>query len=161
MYQPMKMTVAKIWKYYQADLHATSNSIGRIRIDHIIIYSWHKVTRIWSVMGFPQISHSIPYWSVKRGKWVGDYCLTPNEQFFSYIMARTSYFLMRWRWWGPLCTHDTNTLSWIFIVLAHWNNSPRVDMSLHSDTLFWFWYQFYSLWFDPTGAQTHDLLTLK
>ena len=32
----------------------------------------------------------------------------------------------------------TNTLSWIFIVLAHWNNSPWVDMSLHSDTLFWF-----------------------
>ena len=30
----------------------------------------------------------------------------------------------------------TNTLSWIFIVLAHWNNSPRVDMSLH--TLSWF-----------------------
>jgi hypothetical protein len=25
-----------------------------------------------------------------------------------------------------------------FIVLAHWNNNPRVDMSLHSDTLFWF-----------------------
>jgi hypothetical protein len=23
-------------------------------------------------------------------------------------------------------------------VLAHWNNNPRVDMSLHSDTLFWF-----------------------
>jgi hypothetical protein len=23
-------------------------------------------------------------------------------------------------------------------VLAHWNNSPRVNMSLHSDTLFWF-----------------------
>jgi hypothetical protein len=29
-------------------------------------------------------------------------------------------------------------LSWIFIKLAHWNNSPRVEMSLHSDTLFWF-----------------------
>jgi hypothetical protein len=29
----------------------------------------------------------------------------------------------------------TNTLSSIFIVLAHWNNSPRVDMSPHSDTL--------------------------
>jgi hypothetical protein len=61
-------------------------------------------------------------------------------------------------------------------VLAHWNNSPRIDMSLHSDTLFWFQanqyllfllnaaclaeknkYQFYSLWFDPTGARTHDL----
>ena len=25
-----------------------------------------------------------------------------------------------------------------FIVLAHWNNSVRVDMSLHSDTLLWF-----------------------
>jgi hypothetical protein len=23
--------------------------------------------------------------------WVSDYCLTPNEQFFSYIMARKSY----------------------------------------------------------------------
>ena len=30
-------------------------------------------------------------------------------------------------------------LSWIFIiVLAHWYNSPRVDMSPHSDILFWF-----------------------
>ena len=33
---------------------------------------------------------------------------------------------------------QTNTPSWIFIVLAHWNNSPRVEMSFHSDTLFWF-----------------------
>ena len=32
----------------------------------------------------------------------------------------------------------TYMLSWIFIVLAHWNNSLQVDMSLHSDTLFWF-----------------------
>ena len=24
-------------------------------------------------------------------EWVSDCCLTPNEQFFSYIMARTSY----------------------------------------------------------------------
>jgi hypothetical protein len=30
-----------------------------------------------------------------------------------------------------------NTLSWIFIVLDHWNNSPQVDILLHSDTLFW------------------------
>jgi hypothetical protein len=26
----------------------------------------------------------------------------------------------------------------VFIVIAHWNNSPWVDMSLHSDTSFWF-----------------------
>jgi hypothetical protein len=30
-----------------------------------------------------------------------------------------------------------NLLSWIFIVLAHWNSSLRVDISLHSDTLSW------------------------
>jgi hypothetical protein len=24
-------------------------------------------------------------------EWVSDYCLSPNEQMFSYIMARTSY----------------------------------------------------------------------
>jgi hypothetical protein len=30
------------------------------------------------------------------------------------------------------------TLSWIAIVLAHWNNSPQIAMSPHSDTLFWF-----------------------
>ena len=29
-------------------------------------------------------------------------------------------------------------LSWIFLVLVHWNNSPRIDMSPHSDTLSWF-----------------------
>ena len=30
----------------------------------------------------------------------------------------------------------TNTLSWIFIVLAHWNNSPQINMSHHSDTIY-------------------------
>jgi hypothetical protein len=34
--------------------------------------------------------------------------------------------------------YKTNMLSWIFIVLVYWNNSPRIDMSFHSDTLFWF-----------------------
>ena len=33
---------------------------------------------------------------------------------------------------------DQPSVGWISIVLAHWNNSPRVDRSLHSDTLFWF-----------------------
>jgi hypothetical protein len=31
--------------------------------------------------------------------------------------------------------YRTNTLSWIFIVLSHWNNSPRIDMSPHSNIL--------------------------
>jgi hypothetical protein len=33
----------------------------------------------------------------------------------------------------------TRLISWIFIVLFHWNNSPRICMPLHSDTLAWFW----------------------
>jgi hypothetical protein len=66
---------------------------------------------------------------------VSDCCLTPIQQFFSYIMARISLFSMRW-WWGPLCSRPTR---WVgFLVPAYWNNSPWVDMSLHSDTLFWF-----------------------
>jgi hypothetical protein len=34
--------------------------------------------------------------------------------------------------------YQPNKFSWIFIVLAHWNNSPRIDRSPHSDTLSWF-----------------------
>jgi hypothetical protein len=32
----------------------------------------------------------------------------------------------------------TNMLNWIFIELAHWNNSMQVDMLIISDTLTWF-----------------------
>jgi len=28
----------------------------------------------------------------------------PSEQFFSYIMERKGYILMRWLWWCPLRT---------------------------------------------------------
>ena len=34
------------------------------------------------------------------GRVGSDCCLMPIQQFFSYIMARTCYFSMRW-WWGP------------------------------------------------------------
>jgi len=53
---------------------------------------------------------------------MNDCCLTPTQLFFfSYIIART----MIW-WWSPL---STNTFSWMLIVLVHWNNSLRIDMS--------------------------------
>ena len=32
----------------------------------------------------------------------------------------------------------TIKISWIFIVLPHWNNNPWADMSLLADTLSWF-----------------------
>jgi hypothetical protein len=34
------------------------------------------------------------------------------------------------RWWYP-----PNTFSWMFLVLAHWSNSPQEGMAFHSDTL--------------------------
>jgi hypothetical protein len=48
-----------------------------------------------------------------------------NKFIFNKMMMRSVLYL-------------TNMPSWIFIVLGHWNNSPRVDMLLNSDTLFWF-----------------------
>jgi len=52
--------------------------------------------------------------------------LTPSKQFFSYIMARTRYILIRW-WWGLLWNKPTHLDG----LLAHWNNILQVDMSLH------------------------------
>ena len=68
----------------------------------------------------------------------------------------------------------TNTLSWICIVLVHWNNNPQTDMSPQSDTLSQFWANksflfllnaaclaekkqmpIYSFWFDPIGTRSH------
>jgi hypothetical protein len=59
----------------------------------------------------------------------------------------------------------TNTLSWICIVLAHWNNSPCVDMSLHSDTLFWFRANLFLIflqqlfWFPETSSSSEKQAT--
>ena len=57
---------------------------------------------------------------------VSNCCLMPNEQFFRYMMARTSY--IRYHEMIMMSAlYKTYTLnSWIFIVLAHWNNNPRV-----------------------------------
>jgi hypothetical protein len=46
------------------------------------------------------------------------------------------YWYLNYRSVSSITTTKT---SWMFIVLAHWNNRPRVDMSLHFDRLFWFW----------------------
>jgi len=48
-----------------------------------------------------------------------------NELIFNEMMMRSALYY-------------SNTLSWIFIVLAHWNNSLRIDMSRLSNTLSWF-----------------------
>ena len=48
-----------------------------------------------------------------------------NKLIFNKMMMRSALY-------------QTNTLSWMCIVLSHCNNSPRIDMTLHSDTIFRF-----------------------
>ena len=43
---------------------------------------------------------------------------------------------MRW-WRGPLSTRPTRFVGF-YIVLAHWNNSPLIEMSFHPDILSFF-----------------------
>jgi hypothetical protein len=43
---------------------------------------------------------------------------------------------MRW-WWDPLYTRPTRFV-YTFIVLAHWNNSLRINMFSHPDIFSWF-----------------------
>jgi len=43
----------------------------------------------------------------------GNCCLTPSEQFFSHIMARTSYISMRW-WWSMPSTRPTHLVGFLY-----------------------------------------------
>ena len=100
---------------------------------------------------------------------VSECCLMSSEQFFSYIMGRTSHISMRW-WRCLLCTL-TNRLSWILIVLAHLNTC-RSTLTYHPDyepTSLCSYslmlcdrqrsnkYQFDSLWCNLTRAWTNNL----
>jgi transglutaminase-like putative cysteine protease len=50
------------------------------------------------IVAFMYIDYQEFVWQLQScvvySEWVRDHCLTPNEQFLSYIMARTSY--IRW-----------------------------------------------------------------
>ena len=76
-------------------------------------------------------------------KWVIDCCLFSTH--VSNISAISYWKQCTFRWdCDDVCfVLLTNKLSWIFIVLAHWNNSQWVVISLN--TLSWFkanWYLF-------------------
>jgi len=45
-----------------------------------------------------------------------------NKLIFNEMMMRSTLY-------------QTNTPTWTLIMLAYWNNSPRIDMMPHSDTL--------------------------
>ena len=105
-------------------------------------------------------------------EWVSDCCLASTQQFFQLYHGENKLIFNEMMMRSAL--FQTNTLSCIFIVLAHWNNTPRIDMSPHLDTIAFeptsrcsfflmlrvYWrsnkYQFHSLLFYPIGARTHD-----
>ena len=59
-----------------------------------------------------------------------------NEILLKVVQNTITRFLTRW-WWYLLCGKTTCFIEFL-IVQAHWNDSPQVDRSLHSDTLSWF-----------------------
>ena len=64
--------------------------------------------------------------------WVSDCCLTTKWEIFQLYHGKNKLHSMRWLWF-PFYTRPTRCVG--FLVLAHWNNSPCVNMSLHSNTL--------------------------
>jgi len=68
-------------------------------------------------------------------KWVNECCLTPNS-FFACIAWQEQATFHEMMTMSAL--YLTNTPSWIFIVHAHGNKSPRVEKWPHSDILTWF-----------------------
>ena len=70
------------------------------------------------------------YWVV----WESDCCLTPTHQIFVQLFHGENTLIFNEMMMSS-ALYSTNTLSWMCTVLAHWNNSPRIDMSPYSDTL--------------------------
>ena len=62
------------------------------------------------------------FWRLLNQLWI---YYNENKLFFNEMLRSTLY--------------QTNTLGYIFTMIAHWNNSLQIDMLLHSDTLSWFW----------------------
>jgi hypothetical protein len=82
---------------------------------------------IWLIQGGDKLDEKYSEWvMVAYGQLSNFSAISWREQVIFYEMMMM------------FALFKINTLSWIFIVLAHWNNSPCTDMSIHSDTLFWF-----------------------
>ena len=56
----------------------------------------------------------------------------------SYLSAISWSEQVTFQSWYPLCGRP-RLFKWSFMPVAHWNNSPRVNIPLHLGTFFWFW----------------------
>ena len=59
-------------------------------------------------------------------EWLSDYCLTPHEQFFSYITVRTSYI----QWNDDVCTTELQ-ISCVFALWKRVKTHVLSDQSVH------------------------------
>jgi hypothetical protein len=73
LYHQMKMALGRLWKRYNLKLicfvcYIQSDWSKKLitRIYHIFKYSWHRVTCMWPVWWFLQISHTAIYQRVKK-----------------------------------------------------------------------------------------------
>jgi hypothetical protein len=99
----------------------------------------------------------------------------PTVPWVNDCLIEMNYFLMSW--WCLFYTYQ-HAVSCIIIMITHWtiNSSPKTACCSILDTLFWLksssYYccklvsqnrhcQYYSLWLDPTGNQSHNLPHLK
>ena len=114
--------------------HRIKNTLWRDLYKHIDLFSFFFFL-------FSQISRCIPeltgcrplniiyaFHTIKcTNYWF--FFIWVSEQYFSYIIAITNDNTLDYNYFH---------LVRIWIVLAHWNNSPWIDMLLHWDTLSWF-----------------------
>jgi hypothetical protein len=63
--------------------------------------------------------------------------INDNLSYFTYALLRPGMSIKNKS--NFKLVRITKPLNWIFTVLTHWNKNPRVAMSFHTDTLFWFW----------------------
>ena len=77
----------------------------------ILVWSRLRVLHCM-VIEFVEFKASYRSLHINLSEWVSDCCLTPIQQFVSYMMARTSLFSMRW-WWGALCTRQTRWVGFL------------------------------------------------
>jgi hypothetical protein len=118
--------------------------------DDAIKCYWFHIDQIWArkIYTVPPAQNQLQHWNGKWPtqffskthmsrtlEWVSDCCLTPIQQFSAISWREQVNF--QWDDDEVRFVLDQHA-ELVFIVLAHWNNSPRVDMLLHPDTLFWF-----------------------
>ena len=117
-------------QHLQGGLHLIQVLV--FQLQNLFVAIMYKKKNTWNITGtnqcFTIYMHCNLLYNVRTvstmhhgTEWMSEACLTPNEQFFSYIIPKTSYISMKWRGWCPVCTTctvDQNTF-WIFIILAH------------------------------------------